>query len=361
MPTCLETESQEMRISPLITALFFSACALAPLGAQDVEDVFSRVQGSVVTLRVASRSPIPLPDGRVGSDQGLGSGVLFTEEGDILTASHVVQTADVVAVEFPNGMIRRAEIISSDPVADVARVRLVEAIPEGFHPAPLGNSDDVRVGSQVLVVGAPFGVGHTLSVGHVSARRLTLSGKATLREVEYFQTDAAIYPGNSGGPMFNLDGEIVGIVSHLVRAPGVTSGGLGFAVTSNVVRQLVVEGRAFWSGVDDVIVQGALSEALNIPDGKTGFLIQRVAVGSPCEALGLQGGSLRAEIEGEAYLIGGDILLGVMGIPVELDRTREIQELLRGMNSGDELEMVVLRAGKVVGLTGVLDLPGSAR
>jgi S1-C subfamily serine protease len=349
-----------MRIGTLITALFFSTCFLAPLGAQDVEDVFGRVQGSVVTLRTSSRSLVPQPDGRVVSNQGVGSGVLFTEEGDILTAAHVVQTADVVAVEFPNGVVRRAEVVASDPVADVARVRLAEAIPEGFHPAPLGDSDDVRIGSTVLVVGAPFGVSHSLSVGYVSARRLTLSGEATLREVEYFQTDAAIYPGNSGGPMFNLDGEIVAIVSHLVTAPG-REQGLGFAVTANVVRQLVVDGSAFWSGVDGVIVQDALARALNVPDGKTGFLIQHVALGSPCEALGLRGGSLRAEIEGQAYLIGGDIILGVMGIPVALDRTREIQDRLRELSSGDELEIVVLRDGKVLGLNGVLSLPGPGR
>jgi S1-C subfamily serine protease len=218
----------------------------------------------------------------------------------------------------------------------------------------------VRVGSTVLVVGAPFGVGHSLSVGHVSARRRTLTGMATLREIEYFQTDAAIYPGNSGGPMFNLDGEVVAIVSHLVTAPG-REAGLGFAVTSNVVRKLVVDGGAFWSGVDGVIVEGDLARALNTPDGRPGFLIQRVSAGSPCEALGLRGGLLPAVIGGHELLIGGDIILEVLGIPVAPERRGEIQERLRGLKPGARLGALVLRDGNVVEVAGNLKLPGAGR
>ena len=182
---------------------------------------------------------------------GLGSGVLISKDGKILTAAHVVQTADVAWVEFPDGQVIKAHVIGSDVRADVALLKL-DHPPANATPVPVGDSDKVEVGDQIFVIGAPYGIGETLSAGHVSGRH-QLNKKAQIpTAVEFLQTDAAV---NSGSPVFTMGGEVVGIVSSIMSRSG-GSEGLAFATASNTAKRLLLEQRPFWSGIDGLLVYG---------------------------------------------------------------------------------------------------------
>ena len=334
--------------------LILVGCSTIPSRGQSLEDVFERVQNSVVTIRVRETGVVSRIPGQVTSVEGVGSGVLIGNDGKILTAAHVVQTADRIEVEFAEGSRRQAEVIASEPLADVALLQLSGLPPFDARVAPLGDSDKARVGSRVFVVGAPLGISHTLTVGHLSARRSDPSGLQGRLRTEFFQTDAAINKGNSGGPMFNMDGEVIGIVSAIVSRSG-GSEGLGFAVTSNIARKLLIESPRFWTGTNVIMLTGRIGEVFNIPEGSSGMLVQRVARNSPAETLGLKGGDMVATIAGQEILIGGDIILSVQGLPVLPDSYDDITEKLTEVNPGDEVTVVVLRAGRLVELKARLE------
>jgi S1-C subfamily serine protease len=171
--------------------------------------------------------------------------------------------------------------------------------------------------------------------------------------VEFFQTDAAINQGNSGGPMFDMNGRVVGLVSHIVSQSG-GSQGLGFAVTSNIARTLVVDARPFWSGLHGVHVDGRLAELLNLPGGRPGYLVQRVAKNSPAEAFGLQSGDVVVSLAGQDLLLGGDIILEVQGLAVERENLARIRDALIVAEPEQDIVLLVLRGGSLLKITGQL-------
>jgi serine protease Do len=168
-----------------------------------------------------------------------------------------------------------------------------------------------------------------------------------------FQTDAAINQGNSGGPMFNMRGEVIGIVSHIVSRSG-GSDGLGFVVTSNMARQLLFTEPSVWSGVEGYLLKGDLARAFNIPAPGVALLVQRVATGSPAERLGIRGGSLLAAIGEDELVLGGDAILAVEGITLGSGNAYEnIRRRLSAIAPGGSIRVAVLRRGEVVELTGL--------
>lgn len=333
----------------LCTAAESSSC-------ESLRDTFRRVAPAVVIVRVDERQLAPAPAAtgtrtyvRVAN---FGSGILVAR-GDgvaVLTASHVVQTADSIVVEFADGQRSRARVASSVPSADLALLEL-ESAPRDIRPAVIGDSDAAAVGDEVFIVGAPHGLGHSLSVGHIGARRQSNTTAGAVAVMELFQTDAAINPGNSGGPMFNLKGEVIGVVSHILTLSGGFEG-TGFAVTSRQAKRLLFDRQGFWSGVDGFLLTGELAAALNVPQS-AGLLVQRVAVRSAAEKLRLRPGRLEAQIEGQRLVIGGDIVLAISGLEVraEAERLEQIQERLLQLGPDDELRLTVLREGKVIELS----------
>lgn len=312
--------------------------------AETLRTVFKRVDDSVVVVKTTHQQVVTGPKKQLTSLPGLGSGLLVSADGKVMTAAHVVQTADEVKVEFATGEVVPAKVVTSEPAADVALLQL-EHVPPQAVVAKLGNSDQVEVGDEVFIVGAPVGMSHTLTVGHISARRNPRNFFNGMSRSEFFQTDAAINEGNSGGPMFNMQGEVIGIVSHIVSKSGGFEG-LGFVVTSNLARRLLLERSPFWSGVEGFLVSGEMARVLNVPQ-PAGLLVQRVASQSPAARLGLRPGSLPAVIDGEPMVVGGDIILEVLGVPIIPDGSSYtvIRERLTGLKSGDKLVITVLRDG----------------
>jgi S1-C subfamily serine protease len=340
-------EGMHIRRIGLFTMTLF-ALSVGQAGAQTLGELFKRVNPAVAVIYTAERTVVEEAPDQLVNVGGIGSGFLFSDKGEVITAAHVVQAADRVVVEFANGERIRASVVSSNPSADVALLQL-ESRPAGVVPVRLGDSDLVEVGDEVFIIGAPLGVSHTLTVGHVSARRHSRNAVGGLINAELLQTDAAINQGNSGGPMFNMNGEVIGIVSHIISQTGGFTG-LGFVITSNVAREILLERPPLWSGVDIFNLTEDLGRILNVPAPHTGMLVQRVAQGSLGERLGLKGGTIALPIPGSErkLILGGDIVLSIQG--VRIDGTEEaldrLDELFSNLRPGSPITLLVLRAGE---------------
>ena len=335
----------------MISLLFLVAagCFAGETQGQQLRERFSKASPSVVVIRTVERRVAPQAQGLV-SLPGLGSGVVISTDGKILTAAHVVQAADQVSVEFADGRKERAHVAASYPRADIAIVQL-DFPPAGLIPAKLGDSDAVQVGDDVFVIGAPYGLSHSLTVGHVSGKHVSPESIAGVSKVEVFQTDAAINQGNSGGPMFNMAGEVVGIVSQILTNSGGFQG-VGFAVTSNVASTLLLNKKSFWTGIDGYLLTNELARIFNVPQA-AGLLVQRAAENSPASDLRLIAGTIPTNIGGAELVVGGDIILEVAGIPVveEWKTLDEIQTALGNLQTGEKYSLKVLRGGAVVELS----------
>jgi S1-C subfamily serine protease len=314
-----------------------------------IGEIFLMVDQAVVEITTVQQVVADQGPARRVAAGSLGSGFLISSDGRIMTAAHVVQVADKITVRFVTGDEVAARVLASDPSADVALIQ-AESVPAGVKPALLGNSDEAAVGDQVLVIGAPYGIAHTLTVGHVSARRAPNHLFGGFEKVELLQTDAAINQGNSGGPMFNMKGEVIGVVSHIFSTSGGFQG-LGFVVTSNLAMKVLIDDPTGWTGLHGVVIDGPVAAALNVPQS-AGILVDAVAAGSPASALGLLAGDLKANIAGTELTLGGDIILAVHGIRVgEPDFQNKVRARRETLGPADQFEVTVLRGGNVIKLS----------
>jgi S1-C subfamily serine protease len=316
--------------------------------ARELPKLFTAVNSGVVEILTMQAGPLLRQDSELLPERGLGSGFLISKDGLVMTAAHVVHVADVVYVRYLNGDVSRAQVIATDRFSDVALVR-AENVPDSMAVIKLGDSDRVQIGDDTFVVGAPYGLGHTLTVGYISARHKPATAFSLLGEAEFFQTDAAINQGNSGGPMFNMKGEAIGVVSLIISRTGGYEG-IGFAVTSNTARKLLLEQRTVWTGVDYAVVSGETARILNVPQA-AGLLIQRVAADSAAARGGLRGGTRRVNVDGVAMLLGGDIVLSVDGVAVDSpENLRQVWDAVRNAAPGAVLRIRILRAGQILEL-----------
>jgi len=315
--------------------------------AQNLDDLFRKVNASVVVVRAKGRD---VSAGGVTRFNETGSGVLISGGGRVMTAAHVVNGMDEITVEGVAGEVVRAKIVSSDAAADVSLLQL-ERVTAAMRVARIGDSNTVRVGQQVMVVGAPYGLAHSMSAGWISARWPPDTIFRDMPLAEFFQTTATINTGNSGGPMFNMAGEVIAVVSQNISKSG-GSEGLGFVVTINSAQKLLVERKVFWSALQGVMLTGDLAAIFNVP-APAAFLVKTVAQDSMAWNMGLQGGDRIITIGGQEIAVGGDIILSVDGIPVvSEDNIEKIRIKLAGAPLGTPFKMNVLRAGKVIDLTG---------
>jgi len=328
--------------------LFLTTDCKGQTSTQDLREVYNKVNPSVVIIHTIDRV---VPSGKLkqsASMKGIGSGVLISDS-KVITAAHVIQTASSAVVEFLSGKRFTSKVIASSPAADVALLQL-EEIPDDAVVARLADSENVSIGDKIFVIGAPYGIGHALTVGYISTRHKPNTLFGGFESGEFFQTDAAINQGNSGGPIFNMHGEVIGIVSSILSKSGGFEG-IGFAATSNTVRKLLLEKPTPWTGVQGYLLSGELAGILNLPQ-PSGLLLQRVAIGSPAYNSNLRGGSVKAVINGQSILLGGDIILSVDGIEVTGEESRlEIRKKLREINKGEKMSVSILREGKAINLS----------
>ena len=279
--------------------------------------------------------------------EGAGSGFVIDPRGYILTNFHVVQEAQSIEVVLGDQSKYPAKFIGADQRNDVALIRID---PKGKKLAvlSLGDSSALQVGQKVLAIGNPFGFQSTLTTGIVSALGRTVQTGQTTFIDEAIQTDAAINRGNSGGPLINSHGEVIGINSAIYTPSGTTAG-IGFAIPINtakiIAHDLITDGRVHRSflGVETMSVGGWLSEALDLPV-KEGLLVEVATRGGPASAAGIHGGDRVAQAGMRKIYIGGDVITAIDGQKVagQLD----VNVILNRKRPGDSVNVTVYRGGK---------------
>jgi len=279
--------------------------------------------------------------------EGAGSGFLIDTDGHILTNNHVIQGAQTIEVILGDASHHKAKLIGADTRNDIALIQ-IDAKGHTLASLTLGDSRNLLVGQRVLAIGNPFGFQSTLTTGVVSSLGRTVQTSESTFIDEAIQTDASINRGNSGGPLLNSHGEVIGINSA-IYAPTGTTAGIGFAIPINTAKRVAndlitngrvrraslgCEGRALWPG---------LADALNIPV-QQGILIERVTPGGPAAQAGIRGGS-KVVVSGLQELrIGGDVVVAVDG--KEIANQMELNLLLNRAWPGDTMTLTVIRDGK---------------
>lgn len=291
-------------------------------------------------------------------ETGTGSGILWDDKGHIITNYHVVDGANEVIVTFKNGKIAHARIVGSYPRKDIA-VLAINSSKELknlslFQQFPIADSTKLRVGQNVIAIGNPFGLDHTLTRGIVSAlnRQFALGSGQVLGDL--IQTDASINPGNSGGPLLNSQGALIGMTTAIYSTSG-SSAGIGFAIPSNDIKritdQIIQHGKVTRAGIGVVVFSDAIARQL----GVEGALINSVKSDSPAFRAGLQG--TKRDLNGEIVL--GDLITAVNQHPVKT--VNELLNLLDAASVGEKITITVIRKNKTIDIdTETSDLDGSS-
>jgi S1-C subfamily serine protease len=326
-------------------------------GSFDPTAVYRAAAPGVVTvISIFSASGLGSLLGQ-GDDQagGLGSGFVISSTGEVLTNAHVVtdgqgqslRRARSVYVQFADSNQLQAHVVGIDPNSDVALLRIQ---PGGItlHPLPLGHSSGVVVGSPVAAIGSPFGEPQSLSVGVISAKDRSIRSLTGFRIEGALQTDAAVNHGNSGGPLVDSQGRVLGINSQ-IESTGGGGEGVGFAVPVDTVRRSVAELRRTgkvnyaYLGVETRPMYPQLAEKFNLPVHR-GAYVQNVAKGSPAAKAGIRGGSRKATFQVTDYQIGGDIITQVARTRIRT--SSDLGIALLPFSPGQSVRMTIWRDGK---------------
>ena len=317
--------------------------AASETGAKSVQQIYEETRTGVVqvtTSGVDAGNPFFGPQ----PTSSLGSGFVVDRDGYIVTNYHVIEDAQEIEVNFSGDDRVPAKVVGSDPSTDLAVLK-IDAQSRALTPLPLGNSDDVHVGDAVVAIGNPFGLERSATAGIVSAlqRDITAPNGYTIDKV--IQTDAPINRGNSGGPLLNARGEVIGVNSQIESETG-GNVGIGFAVPVNTVREVVSEIKRHgkvehaYLGVHMQEITDELVETINLPVDQ-GVLVAAVVEGSPAEEAGLQGGDQQVIVGGTSYVVGGDIVTEVDGRAVT--SPDELRTMIMEKNPGDSLRLAIQR------------------
>jgi len=347
-----------------------------------LEAIYQQVSPSVVSIRVVQKQDasvqgsgfefafpnIPgLPDffGSPNQDQSqpnqpqysqaLGSGFIWDKEGYIVTNNHVVNGADKIEVMFSDGTILPAKLVGADPDSDLAVVKVDNAKVE-LTPIAVNSTDNVKVGQIAVAIGNPYGLENSMTVGIVSALGRTLpagegnSNGTTYSIPDIIQTDAPLNPGNSGGPLVDAMGALIGVNTAIESASG-TNSGIGFAIPSTIVGQVVPELIAngkyehTYLGISGMSLTPDVATAMSLQDNQRGVLVEEVTPKSPADEAGLHGSSKSTTIDGQELMIGGDVITAIDGSFV---KTIEdvIAYLADHTHVGQKVNLTILRDGK---------------
>ena len=324
-------------------------------GPLTVREIYKRDAPGVVQVTTTTKVKLPqtdwfgnpfgIPDTAV--QRSLGSGFVISKAGYIVTNYHVVGSAQTVKVSFSNSDSMTAEIIGKDPATDVALLK-VRASSRALKPLDLGNSDLVEVGDQVAAIGNPLGYDRSITLGIVSALHRSLTSPQGTPIDRVIQTDAALNHGNSGGPLLNAQGEVIGVSSAISTGDTGAQGntGIGFAIPINTVQDVVAELKAQghvdhpYLGVVTRPVTSTMARVFSLPVDQ-GLLVESVAPGSGAERAGLRGGSDQAVVEGESYQLGGDVITKADGMKVTT--VEDLREIVATHKPGENVSLEYFR------------------
>ena len=310
--------------------LFILSC-LGSSYAQSISRVYEKVNPAVVVVYTESTTIIDADTDSLkmmSSISPVGSGVMISES-EIITSAHLIHVADKVKVEFLDGEIRNAEVIAHSESADLAMIQL-ETPKEGAVTVSLGNSHELRHGTPIFVVVAPKHLEHSVSVGGV---KKVIKNKKGTKGIDYVNITAPLDSGYMGGPMFNLKGEVMGIVSHLLNISSEIED-IPYVITSNTVKDLLIQELLEWNGIDARPVTGVIARRYNLPQ-KTGLLVEHIESLSPLGKMGVQ---------------RKDIILSLANTKVELkeDTLEKMHNIYHKLRADQAFEMMILRGDKMV-------------
>jgi len=288
---------------------------------KSIGEIYAQTSKAIVEITVSSSGqPSPF-GGDSPSSQAQGSGFVRDEDGHIITNQHVVDGAQSVSVRFSDGSTYDATVVGSDPSTDVAVIK-VDAPASELHPLTLGDSGDVGVGDGVVAIGSPFGLEQTVTTGIVSALHRQITSPNNFAIDDAIQTDAAINHGNSGGPLLDLNGRVIGVNSQIESESG-GNDGVGFAVPSTTVAKIAAQ--LIQSGKVEHAYLGVATRDTVDGDGAS---IAEVRTGSPAASAGLRNGDVVTEIDGHAV--------------ADADALRR---LIDAKSPGDSVELTIVRGG----------------
>jgi serine protease Do len=315
--------------------------------SQTFADLVASSDSSVVQIEVIEKKNLGVGNpSNFTSSEGLGSGVLVGENSNyILTAAHVVANAIKIQVIFADGTKLSATNKRVDKTADLAIIQLERPVTH-LPKAKLGDSDKTRVGDEIFVIGSPLGLSHSVSKGIISGKHTELNETNDGRAMEFFQTDASINKGNSGGPMYNMDGEVIGIVSSILSFSGGFEG-VGFAATSSIALEILSQKGRIWLGADVLPISAEFCKIFNVPQ-EGALLVQNVTENSPAYFMGLKGGYVTMKTGETEFLAGGDVVLKFDDIPINTRENMEkLWEYLNEQEDGHQYQIQVFRNGKI--------------
>src|SRR5438876_2532023 len=279
--------------------------------------------------------------------EGAGSGFVIDTKGYILTNNHVVEGAQTIEVVLGDQSRYPAKVVGADPRNDVALIK-IEPRKKPLVALSLGDSSSIQVGQKVLAIGNPFGFQSTLTTGVISALGRTVQTSQTTFIDQAIQTDASINRGNSGGPLIDTHGDVIGI-NTAIYTPSGTTAGIGFAIpintAKNIANDLMTDGRVHraFLGVQTLPVNSWLSEALDLPV-KEGLLVERATKGGPAAAAGIRGGDRIAQAGMRRIYIGGDVIVAIDS--QKIAGQFDVNVLLNRKRPGDTVTVTLYRGGK---------------
>ena len=345
-----ETINQVM--PPASTSVALQAPRATGTSAETIykHDAPGVVQITATTVTTTPGDPFGFTPPTKQTEQSLGSGFVIDKAGHIITNYHVIAGAQKVQVSFSGGDQIVARVVGKDPSTDVAVLK-IDTHARALTPLPLGDSDAVRVGDPVYAIGNPFGYTRTLTSGIVSAVQREISAPNNLPIDNAIQTDAAINHGNSGGPLIDDTGRVIGVTSQISTGNTGQQGnlGIGFAVPINTVRsvaaQLIKSGKVAhpYLGISVLPISSQLAQLFNLPT-KAGLLVASVDAGSGAAKAGLRAGHTNVIVQGTTYPLGGDIIVGVDGKPVST--FEQLRDAIAQKKPGDKLSVQLYRHGQ---------------
>ena len=321
-----------------------------------INDIYERSKSGVVQINSTSIVETVEPDPFFGLPFGfpelqqreaLGSGFVIDKAGHVVTNYHVVENARQISVSFSNRDRVNASVVGVDASTDVAVLK-VNVKARALSPLPLGDSDTVRVGDPVVAIGNPFGLERSVTAGIVSALQRQIAAPNSYAIDQVIQTDASINSGNSGGPLLNAAGEVIGVNTAIATGSELERGsvGIGFAVPINTVKnvaaQLIDRGKVERAhlGVSVQPIDEQIAELFRLPVDH-GLIVQHVEDGSGAQEAGLRAGTTRVVVAGESYVLGGDIIVKVG--ENEVRTVRQLRDAITSHKPGDEVELEIYR------------------
>jgi putative serine protease PepD len=319
--------------------------AASSTSALTIGEIYRRTYKGVVEITVTSASAASPFGGGGGTQRSQGSGFVYDSKGDVITNEHVVDGAQSVTVRFWNGNTYKATVVGSDSSTDLAVIK-VDAPQSILTQVALGDSGKVLVGDGVVAIGSPFGLEETVTSGIVSALHRQMQAPNNFTINDSIQTDAAINHGNSGGPLLNSEGQVIGVNAQ-IRSDGGGSDGVGFAIPSNTIRliatQLIGSGKAehAYLGVSVQTIPASVASDLKLVEGVE---LAKVTSGTPAAKAGLHSSTGTKAVGGDSYPTGGDVVTEVEGQKVAT--AEELQRAIDAKRPGDTVSITYWRDGQ---------------